>query len=78
MKLRGEEDKYEVESLLSRFCLSLKLINVTEGLIGRIRFEDKAAKLYLHLFGLENVLIRWVTYEVFTLTENELNFETSW
>ena len=30
---------------MSQFCLSLKLMNVTAGLIGPNRYEDKAAEL---------------------------------
>ena len=41
-----EEDKF-----LSRFCLSLKLINVTGGLIGRSRLEDKPVTPALRVWG---------------------------
>ena len=44
--LRFEEDKFSVWALLSQFCLSLKLMNVTAPLIGPNRYEDKAAELF--------------------------------
>ena len=56
-----EEDRFSGWDLLSQFCLSLKLMNVTAALIGLNRYEDKAARL--GMFGPRTVRKGWLEHD---------------